>query len=229
MDNSRIIFWDFENTLGFSTLRISGALLEVLNINENQHIVKKQEILNHLKGNLPWHHSNKPHLHLNQSNRWWEYVEGVFTYVFERLGFSAKAKIYAHEARKLYSSPVNYKLFTDSINVLENFKMRGWRQAIVSNHIPELPEIVDSLELGTYMEFVISSANIGYEKPNEMIYNSAKKMSGSPQEMWMIGDDVIADVIGAENAGINAILVHNYDMRARYHSDSLKDITNIIS
>ena len=42
----------------------------------------------------------------------------------------------------------------------------GWRQAIVSNHCPELETLVDGLGIGAFFDKVYSSTCTGYEKPH---------------------------------------------------------------
>jgi len=54
------------------------------------------------------------------------------------------------------------KLFDDTNMVLKKLKEKEYKHIILSNHVPELPEIVKELGLGKYINDCISSANIGY-------------------------------------------------------------------
>jgi hypothetical protein len=56
---------------------------------------------------------------------------------------------------------------------IDDFKEKGYSNVILSNHIPELPRIVEELGLSPYLIDCISSANVGYEKPNAKIYEHA--------------------------------------------------------
>ena len=79
---------------------------------------------------------------------------------------------------------------------------------ILSNHVPELPSIVDGIGLGSLIDEVYTSAATGYEKPNPESYRIA--LGGeSPADCFMVGDNVDADVLGAEKVGLPAILVRN--------------------
>lgn len=77
----------------------------------------------------------------------------------------------------------------------------------VSNHVPELPALVAALGLAPYFSAVVTSAALGWEKPNPRMYAAALAAAGDPDEVWMVGDNPVADVAGAEAAGIRAILV----------------------
>ena len=87
---------------------------------------------------------------------------------------------------------------------------------IVSNHVPELPALVEDLGLAGWFDAVVTSARVGFEKPHPRLFAAARAVSPDPR-IWMIGDNPIADVAGARSVGIDAILVrtrHDVSPRA---------------
>lgn len=82
---------------------------------------------------------------------------------------------------------------------------------IVSNHVPELGDLVGRLGLADLIDGVLTSAVTGYEKPHPAMYGIALDLIGHPDRVWMIGDNPVADVAGAEAVGIPAILVRGSD------------------
>ena len=79
---------------------------------------------------------------------------------------------------------------------------------ILSNHVPELPSIVDGVGLGPLIDRVFSSAVTGYEKPHPESHRVA--LGGDPPgECFMVGDNIDSDVLGAEELGLRAILVRD--------------------
>jgi putative hydrolase of the HAD superfamily len=96
-------------------------------------------------------------------------------------------------------------------------KSAGFRNIILSNHATELPELVSSLGLASVIEQTITSATVGAEKPNPFIFTFAMTVAGvtGASEVWMIGDNPIADIEGAQNVGISAILADGT------HSDAI--------
>jgi putative hydrolase of the HAD superfamily len=92
--------------------------------------------------------------------------------------------------------------------VLVALKKAGWRHVILSNHVPELSDIVNGLRLSPYIDDCISSGATGYEKPNPQAFKLAIFKAGNPETAWMVGDNLLSDIRGAEAMGIPAILVH---------------------
>lgn len=109
-----------------------------------------------------------------------------------------------------------WEVFEDSIPALSLLREQGWRHAVLSNHVPELEELVGDLGLGSVIDVVVSSANTGYEKPHTMAYRSVLKVLGEVSRVWMVGDNPIADVVGAEKLGIPGILVRSPEWTEEY-------------
>ena len=78
---------------------------------------------------------------------------------------------------------------------------------ILSNHVPELPALVAALGLDDLVESIFTSAVIGYDKPHPEAFRHALRASGDPASRWMVGDNPVADVAGAEALGIPAVLI----------------------
>ncbi|WP_440334236.1 HAD-IA family hydrolase [Microbacterium sp.] len=68
--------------------------------------------------------------------------------------------------------------------------------------------MVESLGLAGLIEETLTSAAIGAEKPNPAIFEFAMTAAGvtPTDDVWMIGDNPVADVEGARNVGIRALL-----------------------
>jgi putative hydrolase of the HAD superfamily len=106
---------------------------------------------------------------------------------------------------------IGWEAFGDAQQALEATAAAGWTNAILSNHVPELPALVAGVGLSTHVDRIFSSAQIGWEKPNPRVFRHALNAYGNPREVWMIGDNPIADIAGAEAVGLRAILVHGAD------------------
>lgn len=202
------ILWDFDNTLGYKEGMFSGSLMDILNEALPEHNIKVEQIKHSLSSGFPWHEPEKAHVHMNLPEIWWKYVEGIFARAYVEAGLPQnQAENLAKLAHEHYIKPSNFTLYNETIEVLAYFKKQGWKHIILSNHVPELPKIVEYLGLGEYIEECISSANIGFEKPYSEAYKYALNKIPSYEQIWMVGDSYIADVKGAEDMGINAIQV----------------------
>ncbi len=90
---------------------------------------------------------------------------------------------------------------------LERVKTAGWRNLIVSNHIPELAELVHGLDLTRHFDAIISSGVVGYEKPHRRLFDAALRHVRAGETVWMIGDNPDADCRPVCELGMGAVLV----------------------
>jgi REG-2-like HAD superfamily hydrolase len=101
-----------------------------------------------------------------------------------------------------------FRPFSDSKECLETLHARGIRLAIVSNWDRSLHRILKVHGLSDHFEVVVASLEIGIEKPDTRIFEAAlKSLDLDPSQVVHIGDDPIADVIGARSAGIRPYLL----------------------
>lgn len=61
--------------------------------------------------------------------------------------------------------------------------------------------------LASRVDQVFTSALVGWEKPNRRVFEHVLASYGEPEQAWMVGDNPVADVAGAEAVGLQAILV----------------------
>ena len=78
---------------------------------------------------------------------------------------------------------------------------------IVSNHIPELTDLVQGLDLARHFEAIVSSGVVGYEKPHRRLFEAALRHVRPGETVWMIGDNPDADCRPVCQLGMNAVLV----------------------
>ena len=120
-------------------------------------------------------------------------------------------------------------LYDDALPVLQDLREKGWQHFILSNNYPELPEIVNQLSFANLITKCITSGLVGYDKPNPGIFKYAVNLAGRPEKVWMVGDNIKADVRGAEAVGIPAILVHTQvTEKPKYYAANLYEVTRII-
>ena len=89
---------------------------------------------------------------------------------------------------------------------------------------PELPKILDALGISRYIARTFNSAATGVEKPNPEAFRQVLQLVPSGSRVWMVGDSVNADVLGAKAVGVNAILARGEHPRATRCCRSLSDV-----
>ncbi len=225
----KVVLWDFHGTLVEEPGGWPQTLLDVLDRHEPGHGLDREAIRPFLKDGFPWHRPAEPHPELADGDSWWASLEPLFSNAFASVGIKrSKGAWLARQVRTAYIESGRYRVFDDTLTSLRMLASAGWRHAILSNHVPELPLIVESLGLLDEFEIIINSADTGYEKPHPRAYEIALDSVGHPERVWMVGDNPDADVIGAEKAGIPAILARREDPRCPRMASDLAQVAAMI-
>ena len=228
---TRLAIWDFDGTLaqrrgetGWSTL-----LAEVLDAEEPGHPHVADAFRPHLRSGFPWHAPDVAHPELCAPGAWWESVRPLLARAYTAVGYpEARAEELAVAAQRLYVDPsVGWRLFDDVVPVLSRLREAGWMHAILSNHVPELRAIVSGLGLDELVSILVCSAETGYEKPHPRAF-AALLDEVDAERVVMVGDNVVADVLGAEALGIEAVLVRRADPRAALFSPDLYGVEDLL-
>lgn len=225
----RFLVWDFDGTLGYRVGRWSSALHSVLEeaIPDPD---RTQEALNaQLRTGFPWHTPEVPHPQLSSPDSWWNALLTVFVRAFEAGGVGPPASlVLAGKVREAYVDPRHWRLFDDAVPILRDLSSRGWTHLILSNHVPELPEILRALGLEDHILQVFNSAESGYEKPHPRAFDGVLEIVAGAEAAWMVGDNPEADIRGAEAVGLPAILVRGPKRGTRYHREDLYGVLDVV-
>lgn len=227
---NKVIFWDFQGTLAHNDWMVSKALFKVLCNHEVSTTITLEDFKSKPIIGFPWQNHEIEYLHLTNSKAWWNHAEKIFMRTYMDLNISSeKAVNYAKKVKEEFIKADEFILYEDTIETLSYFKDEGYRNIILSNHIPELLEIIKDLGLDEYIDICISSANVGYEKPNSKIFHYGLKIANYPREVWMVGDSFTADVQGGEGVGIKSILVRSEERSdVKYYSKDLRGVKEFI-
>lgn len=203
------MLWDFDGTLAWRRGLWSGCLIEILDEHEPGHAGTPELVRERLRGVFPWHRHRQPHPELAHPDAWWRSLTPGLAEAIAGCGIApARARELAGEVRgRFVDAERGWRVFDDSLPALRATRAAGWRNVILSNHVPELSQLVAALGLAELVEEVHSSALSGFEKPNPQAFRLALAACGDPERRWMVGDNPLADVAGAEALGVPAILV----------------------
>ena len=214
----RYLIWDFDDTLGY---REGGKwtmpLLEIITEALPELGVTFAQLKPFLEVGYPWHTPERPHPELDTPAAWWAALDLAFTRALVGVGVPAErvpALIAQFPAR--YTDLTRWRLFSDTLPALTTLAAAGWQHVLLTNHVPELPSILDHLGLTPHLAAVFNSAQTGYEKPHPRAFRTTLDFIGPADAVWMIGDNYTADILGAEAHGLPAILVRKPHADARY-------------
>ena len=121
--------------------------------------------------------------------------------------------------------------------LMDYLKSKGYRMHMTSNGFHEVQyKKLAACGLRDYFDTVILSEDAGVNKPSPLYFDYAFKVSGANKDTTlMIGDNLQTDIMGALNAGIDAMLFNRWEadtsdceQKPTFVVNSLKDIMGIL-
>ncbi len=131
------------------------------------------------------------------------------------------------------------RLYPDAMPTIQGLKAAGMPMGIISNTTN--PGFMKRREqqlcgLDGYFEFSIFSSEMPYRKPHPSIFRAAAGRLGlEPGEILYVGDQLVNDVAGAQNAGMQAAWINRKGQRRGdndkpdFEFKSLTEILDIVS
>lgn len=224
------IWWDFDGTLVSRPMMWSHAARRLI---ERASIVCDSlpgPMRAVLSNDMPWHGPNRAHPELSTPEMWWARVFATYAEGLSRCGWSHAATLSGFDALRAEILDARaYSLFEDVVPVLTALRDAGWRHVIVSNHVPELPDIVAGLGIKEFFADVITSGLVGYEKPHAPIFEAALRCAIPDAPIWMLGDNPQCDCDPVEAFGANAILVRAAEPAFERHAADLWQAARLIT
>jgi len=132
-------------------------------------------------------------------------------YVLEELGLRDETTVArATEFRHAYNQPIGIWNVADpqAREALELVRRAGLGTGVISNSNGTVRSSLDTLGLAPYLDFVLDSGEVGFEKPDRRIFELALARAGvGAAEAVYVGDLYSIDVRGARAAGLHAVLL----------------------
>lgn len=204
---TRAVLWDFDGTLAHRSAGMwSACLASALDVVAPGHGATVEALRPGLRSRFPWHTPSVGHSHAD-ADAWWAALGPVLAGACAGAGVTVSSGEVAAAVRERYTDPACWTVYDDVVPALE--RLAAFRHVILSNHVPELPSLVAALGLAPHFSAVVTSAAVGWEKPHPAMFAAGLAAAGSPDEAWMVGDNAVADVAGAEAAGLRAVLVRS--------------------
>lgn len=99
-------------------------------------------------------------------------------------------------------------LFDDVLPALSELRRRELVVGLISNTDRDVVPICHDLGVGDAFDFIISSCEVGYEKPDPRVFLRALELAKvEPHEAIHVGDQYKSDVVGARAVGIKPLLI----------------------
>ncbi len=105
----------------------------------------------------------------------------------------------------------HYRLFDDVLPALRTLRRAGVQTAVISNADADVTVVCTHFAFAPLMDLIVTSALVGYEKPDPRTYHAALEPLGiDPEFAVHVGDQPKSDVVGARGVGMGAVLIDRY-------------------
>ena len=108
----------------------------------------------------------------------------------------------------------NYRVFADVMPAVEKLRSAGIKRVVISNADADVTALCTRLAFADGMDAIITSALVGYEKPDPRTFRAAldhPAIVTEPADALHVGDQPRSDVVGALGIGMRAALLDRYD------------------
>jgi len=111
------------------------------------------------------------------------------------------------------SAKMSFVLFNDVLSTLKTLKEQKLILGLLTNLDRDMNPICRGLGLEPYISFIVTSGEVGVDKPKPQIFLAALQRTGTnASETVHVGDQYKLDVVGARAVGIKPILIDRYDL-----------------
>ena len=225
----KVLIWDFDGTLGYRTGAWSGAMLDVLDARLPGHTLTRDDLRRYLLQGFPWHNADQPHTQLTSADLWWANLHPVFQAAYVQNGLPLEqAADCASQVRRFYCHPDAWQLYPDTHAALRLLSQDGWIHVLLSNHVPELEDLLELLGIRHFFAALFNSAIMGYEKPHPAAFRHVLAHMPQYEHIWMIGDNPSAGIAGAAALGIPGSLVCKNEPGVAYCGVDLMEVLSVV-
>jgi len=135
---------------------------------------------------------------------WQEYNELILAELGVDHGRAEKAR----QLSERFWHPHSWRAFPEVHEVLGTLRGRGLQLAVISNFTDALVALCETHELDGYFDVLVASTVTGAQKPDAGIFREALRRTGAdPATSMHVGDNYVADVLGARASGISGVLL----------------------
>ena len=165
---------------------------------------------------------------IKQCERMWWF--DIVHNVFYRVGMFDRFDMFFEEVFDVFARPDTWKLYPETLKVLEDLKTQRYELGIISNFDSRLFVVLRGLGIAEYFQTVTISSLAHAAKPSGRIFTQALEKHGvEPEDAVHVGDSLDEDVKGAQQAGLTGILVEREPGSATQDVQTIRTLQELSS
>ncbi len=148
---------------------------------------------------------------------------------FNALNYNISDTMIDHLATVYIDNLPNYNaLFDGTIEVLD-YLAPNYQLHIITNGFDEVQlKKMNNAAIHHYFNQIITSESVGVKKPNPKIFNHALEVTAAlPEKSMMIGDSLEADILGAQQIGMQTIFFNYHNEVVNHNTISITKLIEI--
>ncbi len=120
--------------------------------------------------------------------------------------------------RGAYDTPMGVEVYPDALPLLQAMRARKLkdttiRTGLITNWGRRIGEMLRALQISDCFDVVVSSDDVTHAKPDSEIFLRACSLADVlPKHSFHLGDSLYDDVLGAQNAGLEAIWINRFSL-----------------
>jgi len=109
-------------------------------------------------------------------------------------------------------------------------KARKLKTGLISNVGQEIDSYCIELGFAPYLDFKVTSFEVGFDKPHPEIFQRALDKAGiKAGDSLFIGDQYDQDIVGARGVGMNPILIDRKNGAAKLDCPVIKSLSEVVN
>lgn len=175
-------------------------------VQKNKPAFTKQELLKSIDETKTWYWAD-PDRHKKGRENLKEARRDVVRFALKKLQETKEEMVIelADHYTELQDSMI--ALLPGSKEALDRIRNMGIRMAVITNGGSAIQrEKLERFHITDYFERVFIDTEVGFSKPSKEIFQYAlNQMELGPEDVWMVGDNLVWDVFGAQQVGIYGV------------------------
>lgn len=154
---------------------------------------------------------------------------GLYKIMLTEVGIDGEADAIAENIYNTFGKGRRWRPFDDVVPAFEIMVTKGYQLGLISNWDSRLSSLMVETGLSRYLDFVISSASVGFLKPQPRIFELALERAGvTAAEAVHVGDHYYADIMGARSVDITPVLIDRHGQTEKADCLLISDLLELV-